>query len=136
MCIIGCNLKSQNGEEAVYSNYYHECGSAKMIDTAAVDCCLEDTRVAAHYRNVFLTWMVNASRSELNTLVSRRLHDAIIVKMIRGMMLVPVLLVIAWTVARKIGAQQNEDTNVGDSQNAKASITIPWPAFRPSMCLE
>ena len=78
MCILGCNLKSTNGEEAVYSNYYHECGSPKMIDTAAVDCCLEDTRVAAHYRNVFLTWMVNASRSELNTLVSRRLHDAIV----------------------------------------------------------
>ena len=55
MCILGCNLKSTNGEEAVYSNYYHECGSPKMIDTAAVDCCLEDTRVAAHYRNVFLT---------------------------------------------------------------------------------
>ena len=56
-------------------------------------------------------------------------NNAIIVKMIRVMMLVPVLLVIAWTVARKIGAQQNEDTNVGDSQNAKASITIPWFAI-------
>ena len=56
-------------------------------------------------------------------------NNAIIVKMIRVMMLVPVLLVIAWTVARKIGAQQDEDTNVGDSQNAKASITIPWFAI-------
>ena len=78
MCIIGCHPKSINSKEAVYSNFYQECGSPKMVDTAAVDCCLEDTRVANHYRNVFLTYIVNASRSELDTLVSRRLHDAVI----------------------------------------------------------
>lgn len=78
MCIIGCHPKSINSKEAVYSNFYQECGSPKMVDTAAVDCCLEDTRVANHYRNVFLTYVANASRSELDTLVSRRLHDAVI----------------------------------------------------------
>lgn len=78
MCMIGCNPKSNDGKEAVFSNFYHECGSPKMVDTAAVDCCLEDTRVANHYRNVFLTYVANASRSELDTLVSRRLHDAVI----------------------------------------------------------
>lgn len=78
MCIIGCHPKSINSKEAVYSNFYQECGSPKMVDTAAVDCCLEDTRVANHYRNVFLTFIANASRSDLDTLVSRRLHDAVI----------------------------------------------------------
>lgn len=78
MCILGCNQKSNDGKEAVYSNFYHEYGSPKMVDTAAVDCCLEDTRVANHYRNVFLTYIANASRSELDTLVSRRLHDAVV----------------------------------------------------------
>lgn len=49
-------------------------------------------------------------------------NTAIIVKMIRVMMLVPVLLVIAWTVARS--ATRNGQTGVGDG--VKAKITIPW----------
>ncbi len=47
---------------------------------------------------------------------------AIIVKMIRVMMLVPVLLVIAWTVAKSVNKQSaSEDGNSGKTQ-----ITIPW----------
>lgn len=51
--------------------------------------------------------------------------DAIIVKMIRVMMLVPVLLVIAWTVARDVAKRdnlENTDTN-------KPKISIPWFAI-------
>ncbi len=50
---------------------------------------------------------------------------AIIVKMIRVMMLVPVLLVIAWTVAKNLGKSCSEDT----VQKEKARITIPWFAI-------
>ncbi len=49
-------------------------------------------------------------------------NTAIIVKMIRVMMLVPVLLVIAWAVARNIGKQGV----VTDGNGGSASITIPW----------
>lgn len=49
-------------------------------------------------------------------------NTAIIVKMIRVMMLVPVLLVIAWTVARSMKRQSA--ANGADKQ--KTSITIPW----------
>lgn len=60
-------------------------------------------------------------------------NNAIIVKMIRVMMLVPVLLVIAWTVARKavksVGESHEATGIAGDNQNAKASITIPWFAI-------
>ena len=52
-------------------------------------------------------------------------NNAIIVKMIRVMMLVPVLLVIAWTVARDVAKrdnQENTDTN-------KPKISIPWFAI-------
>lgn len=47
-------------------------------------------------------------------------NTAIIVKMIRVMMLVPVLLVIAWTVAK------SHDTQTGEG---KTSITVPWFAI-------
>ncbi len=47
-------------------------------------------------------------------------NTAIIVKMIRVMMLVPVLLVIAWTVAHS----HNNQTGEG-----KTSITVPWFAI-------
>ncbi len=47
-------------------------------------------------------------------------NTAIIVKMIRVMMLVPVLLVIAWTVAH------SHDTQTGEG---KTSITVPWFAI-------
>ncbi len=49
-------------------------------------------------------------------------NTAIIVKMIRVMMLVPVLLVIAWAVARNIGKQGM----ASDGNGGSASITIPW----------
>lgn len=49
-------------------------------------------------------------------------NTAIIVKMIRVMMLVPVLLVIAWTVARS--ATRNGQT--GGEDGVKAKITVPW----------
>ena len=49
-------------------------------------------------------------------------NTAIIVKMIRVMMLVPVLLVIAWAVARNIGKQGV----AADSNSGASSITIPW----------
>ena len=52
-------------------------------------------------------------------------NNAIIVKMIRVMMLVPVLLVIAWTVARDVAKRdclENTDTN-------KPKISIPWFAI-------
>lgn len=49
-------------------------------------------------------------------------NTAIIVKMIRVMMLVPVLLVIAWAVARNIGKRGEAAEGNGGS----ASITIPW----------
>ena len=52
-------------------------------------------------------------------------NNAIIVKMIRVMMLVPVLLVIAWTVARDVAQRdclENTDTN-------KPKISIPWFAI-------
>lgn len=49
-------------------------------------------------------------------------NTAIIVKMIRVMMLVPVLLVIAWTVARS--ATRNGQT--GGEDVVKAKITVPW----------
>ncbi len=54
-------------------------------------------------------------------------NTAIIVKMIRVMMLVPVLLVIAWTVAKKLGKACSEDTE--KVQKEKARITIPWFAI-------
>ncbi len=47
-------------------------------------------------------------------------NTAIIVKMIRVMMLVPVLLVIAWTVAHSHNTQTGE---------GKTSITVPWFAI-------
>ncbi len=47
-------------------------------------------------------------------------NTAIIVKMIRVMMLVPVLLVIAWTVANSHNTQTGE---------GKTSITVPWFAI-------
>lgn len=50
-------------------------------------------------------------------------NTAIIVKMIRVMMLVPVLLVIAWAVARNI-KRQGATTEGGNG--GSASITIPW----------
>ena len=52
-------------------------------------------------------------------------NNAIIVKMIRVMMLVPVLLVIAWTVARDVAKRdslENSDAN-------KPKISIPWFAI-------
>ncbi len=51
-------------------------------------------------------------------------NTAIIVKMIRVMMLVPVLLVIAWTVARSHSANAGEG-----SEGGKTSITVPWFAI-------
>ena len=47
---------------------------------------------------------------------------AIIVKMIRVMMLVPVLLVIAYCVARGFGSEGDEEA----SADRRRSITIPW----------
>lgn len=52
-------------------------------------------------------------------------NAAIIVKMIRVMMLVPVLLVIAWTVARNVNRQTSDD-GVG---GGKTKITVPWFAI-------
>ncbi len=49
-------------------------------------------------------------------------NTAIIVKMIRVMMLVPVLLVIAWAVAHGRGAKT-------DGDGGKTSITVPWFAI-------
>lgn len=49
-------------------------------------------------------------------------NTAIIVKMIRVMMLVPVLLVIAWAVARNIRKQGV----AADGNGGASSITIPW----------
>ncbi len=49
-------------------------------------------------------------------------NTAIIVKMIRVMMLVPVLLVIAWAVAKSHSAKV-------DDNNGKANITVPWFAI-------
>lgn len=49
-------------------------------------------------------------------------NTAIIVKMIRVMMLVPVLLVIAWVVAKRAKCNVAE----GSVAAAKTSITIPW----------
>ncbi len=49
-------------------------------------------------------------------------NTAIIVKMIRVMMLVPVLLVIAWAVAKSHSAKV-------DDNNGKANITVPWLAI-------
>ncbi len=54
-------------------------------------------------------------------------NTAIIVKMIRVMMLVPVLLVIAWTVARNLSKVSSLDTVDAPKQQAK--ITIPWFAI-------
>ncbi len=50
---------------------------------------------------------------------------AIIVKMIRVMMLVPVLLVIAWTMAHNMREQGAQC----DTSSSKAKITIPWFAI-------
>ncbi len=50
---------------------------------------------------------------------------AIIVKMIRVMMLVPVLLVIAWAMAHNMRKQDAQ----GDTDSTKAQITIPWFAI-------
>ncbi len=49
-------------------------------------------------------------------------NTAIIVKMIRVMMLVPVLLVIAWAVAKRAKLNVAE----GNDSATKTSITIPW----------
>ncbi len=54
-------------------------------------------------------------------------NTAIIVKMIRVMMLVPVLLIIAGSVARNVGKDNLTDTD--NAQNGKAKITIPWFAI-------
>lgn len=56
-------------------------------------------------------------------------NNAIIVKMIRVMMLVPVLLVIAWAVARSV-ARRNDDVNSEDTAaGQKSNINIPWFAI-------
>ncbi len=52
-------------------------------------------------------------------------NTAIIVKMIRVMMLVPVLLVIAWAVARNMRRNNSAEAE----GNGKAKITIPWFAI-------
>ena len=52
-------------------------------------------------------------------------NNAIIVKMIRVMMLVPVLLVIAWTVARDVAKRDSLET----SDASKPKISIPWFAI-------
>ncbi len=49
-------------------------------------------------------------------------NTAIIVKMIRVMMLVPVLLVIAWAVAKNVGKRGA----AVDGNGGSSSITIPW----------
>ncbi len=54
-------------------------------------------------------------------------NTAIIVKMIRVMMLVPVLLIIAGSVARNVGKDNLTDTD--NAQNGKAKITSPWFAI-------
>ncbi len=54
-------------------------------------------------------------------------NTAIIVKMIRVMMLVPVLLIIAGSVARNVGKDNTSDTD--SAQSGKAKITIPWFAI-------
>ncbi len=54
-------------------------------------------------------------------------NTAIIVKMIRVMMLVPVLLIIAGSVAINVGKDNLTDTD--NAQNGKAKITIPWFAI-------
>ncbi len=54
-------------------------------------------------------------------------NTAIIVKMIRVMMLVPVLLIIAGSVARNVG--KDNLTDADSAQNRKAKITIPWFAI-------
>ena len=52
-------------------------------------------------------------------------NNAIIVKMIRVMMLVPVLLVIAWTVARDVAKRDSLE----NSDASKPKISIPWFAI-------
>ncbi len=54
-------------------------------------------------------------------------NTAIIVKMIRVMMLVPVLLVIAWSVARS--QRLKAATSTPSEGGEKTSITIPWFAI-------
>lgn len=54
-------------------------------------------------------------------------NTAIIVKMIRVMMLVPVLLIIAGSVARNVG--KDNLTDADSAQNGHAKITIPWFAI-------
>ncbi len=54
-------------------------------------------------------------------------NTAIIVKMIRVMMLVPVLLVIAWMVARNLSKARLMDAD--NDTKGKAQITIPWFAI-------
>ncbi len=54
-------------------------------------------------------------------------NTAIIVKMIRVMMLVPVLLIIAGSVARNVGKECPTESD--NAQNGKAKITIPWFAI-------
>lgn len=60
-----------------------------------------------------------------NAMGSEVSNTAIIVKMIRVMMLVPVLLVIAWTVAKSHSTKELE----GCENYGKTSITIPWFAI-------
>ena len=52
-------------------------------------------------------------------------NNAIIVKMIRVMMLVPVLLVIAWTVTRDVAKRDSLE----NSDTSKPKISIPWFAI-------
>lgn len=52
-------------------------------------------------------------------------NTAIIVKMIRVMMLVPVLLIIAWVVSRNL----KSNNTVATDGKEKAKITIPWFAI-------
>ncbi len=60
-----------------------------------------------------------------NAMGSEVSNTAIIVKMIRVMMLVPVLLIIAWSVAKSHSTEAGE----GCENNGKTSITIPWFAI-------
>lgn len=55
-------------------------------------------------------------------------NSAIIVKMIRVMMLVPVLLVLAFMVAKNVAARASESAD-GESAAPKAKISIPWFAI-------
>ncbi len=57
-------------------------------------------------------------------------NTAIIVKMIRVMMLVPVLLVIAFFVAKDVATRnQGNAADDGEGNTKKAKITIPWFAI-------